>query len=78
MALHPEFPKSPYVELLPDQRWLPKFAVKFHQGEPLHRRRKGGYLRMILRVTKLDACESRVLRWSLMSLLISRLTISPS
>ncbi len=23
MALHPEFPKSPYVELLPDQRWFP-------------------------------------------------------
>ncbi len=23
MALHPEFPKSPYAELLPDQRWFP-------------------------------------------------------
>ncbi len=23
MALHPEFPKSPYTELLPDQRWFP-------------------------------------------------------
>ena len=23
MALHPEFPKSPYDELLPDQRWFP-------------------------------------------------------
>ena len=23
MALHPEFPQSPYVELLPDQRWFP-------------------------------------------------------
>ena len=23
MALHPEFPKSPYDVLLPDQRWLP-------------------------------------------------------
>ena len=23
MALHPEFPKSPYSELLPDQRWFP-------------------------------------------------------
>ena len=23
MALHPEFPKSPYAALLPDQRWFP-------------------------------------------------------
>src|SRR3990167_2924478 len=23
MALHPEFPKSPYAELLPDHRWFP-------------------------------------------------------
>ncbi len=23
MALHPEFPKSPYAELLPEQRWFP-------------------------------------------------------
>ncbi|MHB8471540.1 MAG: DEAD/DEAH box helicase [Gammaproteobacteria bacterium] len=23
MALHPKFPKSPYAELLPDQRWFP-------------------------------------------------------
>jgi type III restriction enzyme len=23
MALHPDFPKSPYAELLPDQRWFP-------------------------------------------------------
>lgn len=23
MALHPDFPKSPYSELLPDQRWFP-------------------------------------------------------
>ncbi len=23
MALHPEFPESPYAELLPDQRWFP-------------------------------------------------------
>ncbi|MFZ1548671.1 MAG: DEAD/DEAH box helicase family protein [Candidatus Nitrotoga sp.] len=23
MALHPEFPQSPYAELLPDQRWFP-------------------------------------------------------
>ena len=23
MALHPQFPKSPYAELLPDQRWFP-------------------------------------------------------
>ena len=23
MGLHPEFPKSPYSELLPDQRWFP-------------------------------------------------------
>lgn len=23
MALHPEFPRSPYSELLPDQRWFP-------------------------------------------------------
>ena len=23
MALHPEFPKSPYAELLPAQRWFP-------------------------------------------------------
>lgn len=23
MALHPEFPKSPYAELFPDQRWFP-------------------------------------------------------
>ena len=23
MALHPEFPKSPYSELFPDQRWFP-------------------------------------------------------
>lgn len=23
MALHPEFPKSPYTELLPEQRWFP-------------------------------------------------------
>ena len=22
MALHPEFPTSPYAELLPDQRWF--------------------------------------------------------
>ena len=23
MALHPEFPESPYAELLPEQRWFP-------------------------------------------------------
>lgn len=23
MALHPEFPKSPYAALVPDQRWFP-------------------------------------------------------
>ena len=23
MALHPDFPKSPYAELVPEQRWFP-------------------------------------------------------
>lgn len=28
MALHPEFPKSPYVELLPDQRWTGSYIFE--------------------------------------------------
>ena len=37
MALHPEFPKSPYAELLPEQRWFPaaeelRYVVKMATG----------------------------------------------